>query len=275
MLERGHDLWNIVRKEQPEVLVGIGGAFIAPVGKLTGVPVIVFTDTEHARISNAITFPLASAICTPRCYEDDLGDKQIIYDGYQELSYLHPNRFAPDISELETFGVSEEEPYIVMRLVAWSSGHDIGDSGFGDLQSAITELSRYGKLIISSESPLPPDLAHYATITSYEKIHHLLAFATLYIGESATMASESAILGVPAIFISTSTRGYTNEQERRYGLVYTYSDPNTGQQRGVEKAIELLQRPNLRTEWQMKRQKMLAEMIDVLAFVVEFIESYA
>lgn len=275
MMERGYKLWGVVRRERPAVLVGVGGTFIAPVGKLTGVPVVIFTDTEHARVGNAIAFPLASAICTPRCYEDDLGGKQVAYNGYQELAYLHPERFTPDPSQLKAFGVSPEEPYIVMRLVAWESGHDIGDKGFSHLRSVVETLSHYGRVLISSENPLPPNLAQHSVTVSPEHIHHLLAFAKLFIGESATMASESAILGVPSIFVSASTRGYTNEQERKYGLVYTFSDPKTAQQRAVEKAVELLQRPHLHAEWQAKRENMLSDMTDVTAFVVDVVERYA
>lgn len=275
MVERGYKLWAIVRRERPAVLVGVGGTFIAPVGKLTGAPVVIFTDTERARVGNAIAFPLASAICTPRCYEDDVGGKQVVYNGYQELAYLHPKRFTPDPSQLQPFGVSPEEPYIVMRLVAWVSGHDIGDKGFTNLKAAVETLSHYGHVLISSENPLPADLAQHSVTASPEQVHHLLAFSRLYIGESATMASESAILGVPSIFVSTSTRGYTNEQERKYGLVYTFSDPKTAQQQGVEKAVELLQRPDLHAEWQAKRENMLSEMTDVTAFVVDVVERYA
>ena len=32
-------------------------------------------------------------------------------------------------------------------------------------------------------------------------------YADLFVGESATMASEYAVLGTPAIFVSTSRRG--------------------------------------------------------------------
>jgi predicted glycosyltransferase len=275
MLERGRKLWDIVRSERPAVLTGVGGTFIAPIGKLTGTPVVIFTDTEHARVANAIAFPLADAICTPACYEDQIGRKQVTYSGYQELAYLHPSRFTPDQSQLQPFDVSPEEPYIVMRLVAWASGHDIGDRGLTDLKTAVETLSCYGRVLISSEDPLPPDLSHYGVTVSPEQIHHLLAFATLYIGESATMASESAILGVPSIFVSTSTRGYTNEQGRKYGLVYTFSDPQIAQRQALEKAVELLRRPNSRAEWQIKREKMLNEMTDVTAFIVDIVKQHA
>lgn len=274
MIERGRKLWPLIRKHRPAVLTAIGGTFIAPVGKLAGIPVVVFTDTEHARISNAITFPLADVICTPECYEDRVRYRHKTYPGYHELAYLHPARFTPDPSQLRVFGLSAGEPFIVVRLVAWSSGHDFGDKGLVDLQAAIKKLSVYGRVLITSERPLPEALEPYRVAAGPELIHHLLYYASLFIGESATMASESAILGTPAIFISTSTRGYTNEQGRKYGLVYTFSDPLTGQQQGVDKAVEILANPNAKANWQAKRERMLAEKIDVTQFIVEVVEQY-
>jgi predicted glycosyltransferase len=275
LAERVVKLVAVVRQRRPAVLTGIGGTFIAPVGGLTGIPAVIFTDTEHARISNAIAFPLADAICTPACYEGQAGDKQVTYAGYQELAYLHPGRFTPDPSLLKRFDLKPGETYVVVRLVAWASGHDTGDSGFRDARSLVRQLSCHARVLISSEKDLPPDLIPYRISASPELIHHLLAFAALYIGESATMASESAILGVPAIYVSTSTRGYTNEQERKYGLTYTFSDPQTAQQRGLEKALELLNKPNLRQEWQEKRNRMLRDMVDVTDFIVDAVERHA
>jgi len=274
MLERGSRLWRIVRNERPAVLTGIGGTFIAPIGKVTGRPVVVFTDTEHAKVSNAITFPLAKVICTPACYEDQMRHKHETYAGYHELAYLHPNRFQPDPSALQPFGVSAGEPYIVMRLVAWSSGHDFGDKGFTDLAAVIKILSHYGRVLISSERDLPETLEAYRISTSPEEMHHLLYYARLFVGESATMASESAMLGTPAVFISTSTRGYTNEQESKYDLVYTFSDPINGQRQGLNKTLEILEDPEAKKKWRLKRERMLAEMIDVTEFIVDVVERY-
>jgi predicted glycosyltransferase len=274
LVERTWKLWKIYRRERPAVMTGVGGTFIAPFGKLTNVPVVIFTDTEHAKVSNAFAFPLATAVCTPDCYEKQVGPKQITYPGYHELAYLHPDRFTPDPSQLERFGVRVGEPYIIMRLVSWASGHDFGDSGFTDLKGAVERLSRHGKVLISSENPLPEDLIPHAITASPEQIHHLLAFAALLIGESATMASESAILGNPAIFVSTSTRGYTNEQEHKYDLVFTFSDPVRGQESALVKAEAIFSDPEFKRKWQAKRKRMLADKMDVTRFVVDTVSRY-
>ena len=41
-----------------------------------------------------------------------------------------------------------------------------------------------------------------------------------------------------------------------------------------QKAIELIQQPDLKDQWVRKRQKLLADKIDVTEFMVDFIENY-
>ena len=79
--------------------------------------------------------------------------------------------------------------------------HDYQEEGF-DLKhklKLIQMLSEHGKVLISSESPLPSLLREYQSTIPVNEIHHVMAFASLVIGESATMASEAAVLGVPAV----------------------------------------------------------------------------
>ncbi len=82
------------------------------------------------------------------------------------------------------------------------------------------------------------------------------------------------MLGTPSIFVSTSRRGYTDELESKYGLVYTFSDPEKGQEYALAKAVELLKNENIKSEWREKRLKMLSEKIDVTRFMTDFIEDY-
>src|SRR5262249_29819133 len=153
------------------------------------------------------------------CFEAPVrARRHFSYAGYHELAYLHPVRFTPDPDALRPFSVTADEPFIVVRLVAWGALHDVGDRGFTDVVAAVRRLERHGRVLVTAEGDLPADIASRRITATPEQIHHLLAFARLFIGESATMASESAILGTPAIFVSTSVRGYTNEQERRYDL---------------------------------------------------------
>ena len=264
-----------VRHLKPDVMAGIGGIFIAQVGRLLGVPSVVFTDTENATMSNRLTFPFCTAVVTPDCYEAPVPQaKHITYPGYHELAYVHPDRFTPDPNALRLFGLEPDEPFILMRLVSWGAGHDLHDRGFTRLEPVVERLERFGRVLFSSEANLPPGLAARRLTDHLEHVLHLQAFARLFIGESATMASECACLGTPAIFVSTSTRGYTNEQGGRYGLVYTYSDPETMQERALEKAGEILSDPST-DPWRDRARRLLEDKMDVTGFIVDVVEKHA
>lgn len=264
-----------VRRWRPDVLAAIGGVFVAQAGWICRVPSVVFYDTENATLSNWLTYPFCTTVATPLCYEGRVPPaKHRPYPGYHELAYTHPERFTPDARRLAAFGLEADRPYIVMRLVSWGASHDVGDHGLTQVEDAVRELERFGRVVISAEGPLSPGLEAKRIRGPLEDVLHVLAFAQLFIGESATMASESATLGTPAIFVSTSVRGYTNEQEAKFGLTFTFSDPRTGQREALAKAIEILSDPDARPRWAERRQRMLGEMIDVTQYVVELVESH-
>src|SRR5665811_1442642 len=93
-------IYQIARKNRIQLLTGIHNPCVAHVARLTGAKAIIFTDSEPTQFASAITFPFSDVICTPTCFRHDLGRKQIRFNGYKELAYLHPNWFAPDPSVL-------------------------------------------------------------------------------------------------------------------------------------------------------------------------------
>ncbi len=275
LVTRCFKLWRLTTRFKPDVMVGIAGPGMAHVGWARGIPALVFTDTENATLSNRITFPFATRIFTPSCYEAEVpAAKNVRYDGYHELAYTHPQRFTPDPAVIATWGLDPGDDFIVVRFVSWEALHDTRDHGVTDAVSLVERLRPYGKVLISSEAPLPAELEPHRIVAAPHCIHHLLAFARLFIGESATMASESATLGTPAIFVSTSTRGYTNEEGAKYGLVHTFSDPVHGQEQAVAKALEILADPAAREQAERRRRKLLADKIDVTAYLLEIVAAY-
>ena len=58
---------------RPDALLAIGGVFIAPAGRLSRVPALVFTDTEHVALDRWLTYPLATRIYTPYTFLKDIG----------------------------------------------------------------------------------------------------------------------------------------------------------------------------------------------------------
>lgn len=264
-------IYRKVKEFNPSVLISFGSPYAAIVSKLVNKPYIAFDDTEHAKLEHLMYMPFANNILTPSCFSKNLGKKQIRFNGYMELCYLHPNYFTPKPSVLDLLQLKKDEKYIIMRFVSWNASHDIGHSGLSleMKRKAVKEFSKYARVFISSEGELPQDLKPYELKIPPEKIHDALAFATLFVGEGATMASECAMLGTPAIYVNSLTAGTLEEQED-YGLVYGFRNSE-----GVmDKAFELLKTLNIKQKWQKRRQRMLSDKMDVTAFMVWFVENY-
>jgi predicted glycosyltransferase len=102
-------------------------------------------------------------------------------------------------------------------------------------------------------------------------MHHLMAHCAGFFGESATMASECAVLGVPAVYAANSPRGYTEEQETRYGLVRNVHELTAP---ALEQALDWLLGQTLDAAGR-NRETLLAECVDVAGFVAETVRSAA
>lgn len=270
-------LYAVTKKYKPDILISFFLPFTSHIGKICHKPVIGFTDTENAFINIKIALPFTEIILTPDCYNGNaLKSKQLSFKGYMELCYLHPNRFAPDDSILNLLGVRKNEKYAILRFVSWHASHDIGHQGLhlNMKRLAVREFSKHAKVFISSESELPDDLLPYKINIPPELMHSALFYSSLFYGESATMASECAVLGTPAIYLDNVGRGYTEEEEQKYGLVSNFTESTRDQELSIKKGLNLLNNPKIKDELKEKRRKMLSEKIDVTAFMVWLIENY-
>lgn len=275
LVEHSYKVWQALRRHESQVVVAIAGTFIVYGARLCNIPALVFYDTEHAKLSNRLTYPLATRIYTPRSYRDNLGAKQQRYNGFQELAYLHPKRFLPQPEKLAIEGLEVGEPFTFVRLVSWDSHHDIHDYGVQNPHKIVETLSRYGRVLISAEVQLPDDLKVYQRKGASKDVHHILAHARLCFGESATMASEAAQLGVPAIFLSSSSRGYTDELESRYQMMFNFNGENALEDKALACAEAILSEPESVLLYQERHAKLMSEQIDVTAFIMEEVARYA
>jgi len=275
LLPKDLALLTQARKFRPDMIVSTGSPYGAHVSALLSKPHLIFGDTEHATLIADLTLPFSDAVCTPEAFQGDLGPKHIRYNGYKEIAYLHPNYFAPDPRILDDVGLSASEPYIILRFSAWDASHDVGDHGFalrGDdkILGFCQGLERLGKVVAIGDRPISRQLERYDLKIPPESLHDVLAFAQLYVGEGATMAAEAGVLGVPWIFVSTTSRGFLDEQARRYNLGYWVTRADDA----LHRARTLLSEPNLRANWRARRDSMLLEKIDVVQFILKFIEGW-
>lgn len=264
-------LYNICKGFKPDLFVSPGSPYAAHVSKLMGKKHISFPDTEIAGLVSKIALPFTDKVYTSTSFYIDYGKKHERYNGYLELTYLHPNYFKPNKQTLERYGL--EGDYIILRLSALASHHDINAKGFSfseenELQNFILKLEYYGKVIIFSEKSDWKVIQNHQLDINPRDFHDILFHAKMCIGEGATMASEAAILGVPSLYVSNTERGYLNELEEKYGLVFNISDRDVA----LHKAIDLLNNQNTSVVWRQKRELMLSEKIDVTQYIVRTIE---
>lgn len=283
LLESDFKAFKVARNFKPDILLA-GSPALAHVSKIIGKPHIDFIDTEHADIAYWLTYPFTDAICTPLCFRREIKSKHLIYNGYMELAYLHPNYFRPDPAVLEYLGVSKNDKFIIMRLIAWEATHDIHSRGFPKdfLEKAIKSLEEYGYVFITSEQKLNKNFEKYKIPIAPEKLHSALYYASLYFGEGGTTAVEAALLGTPSVHVeafkiksgevvdATKIHGNFDDLVNKYGMLYTFADPN----KALNKALEILKDENAKREMKRKRERLLKDKIDVTAWMTDFIERY-
>lgn len=264
---------TIALKFKPDIFIAQAFPSIAHTSAILNTPYIVCEDTEIARQLHKFVLPFADVIVTPNCYKDDLGKKHVRFKGFFELAYLHPKNFEPDISVLDDLGIKANDRYVVIRLVSWHAHHDIGHKGINleNIQKLIEEIGEHAKIYISSEYELPDELIKYEIKLSPVKMHDILYYAALYIGESGTMATEAGILGTPSIYISSlaSTMGNFEEMEKKYELMHLYSDPLMA----LNKALEIIKNTSSKNDWRLKRIKMLEDSVDVNELLIDIIKN--
>jgi hypothetical protein len=221
--------------------------------------------------------PYATELLSPDVLKGKQKRKDVIYyPGYHELAYLHPNRFSPDEGVLSEVGLKKGDPYFILRFNAFRAHHDKGIRGLSpeDQKKLVQFLSERGRVLITSERDLVPDLKQYQITISPARIHSLMYYATMFVGDSQTMTSEAAVLGTPSVrFNSFAGKiSYLEEEEHKYGLTFGFKPGHF--EPFLNKIKELLEYKDLKTEWQNRRKIMLNNKIDVTSFWLWFIENY-
>lgn len=268
-------VWQIVRKHHMDV--GVGPSMtLAHVSRLSRMKSVILDDDDDAVEPLFVKYahPFADVILSPDSIRRKA--KQTIYHaGTHELAYLHPNRFTPDKQVLSEVGLRPSEPFFIVRFNAFKAHHDVGAKGLSmeGKRRLINLLSQHGRVFITSERDIEEEFKPYQLHVPQEKIHSLMSYATMFVGDSQTMTSEAAVLGTPAVKCNSfaGRLSVPNELERKYGLCYAFLPEQ--EEAFFAKIEELLAMPDLKAEWQRRRQILLADKIDVTQFLTSFIEN--
>jgi len=270
-------LYKQCKKFKPDILLSLT-PYTAYVSKIIRKPAINFIDDD---IFGDIKYRLMytwfdSAICTPKKFRKNLGKKHIRYNGYHELAYLHPNRFKPNPEILKEMNLNPKDTFFLLRFVSLAAWHDKGKEGWNtdDKLKIVKELEKKGKVFITSEKSLPKELEPYRYSIHPEKIHHIMYYATLFVTDSQTMTTESALLGTPAVrcnsFVGPEDMSNFIELEKDYGLIFSFNNKN----KAFKKIVELINIKDIKTEWNKKRNKLIQEKIDVTKWMIWLAENF-
>lgn len=231
--------------------------------RLHGIPNISFNDDDVDAVPLIAwtSYPFANRILAPA--EIRMGrwsKKANRYAGYHELGYLEPAYFHPDTSVREILGVESEERFAIIRLSAMRAHHDVGEAGISRdaLKALIDTASGRMRVFITSESPLLPEFEHLRLTLAPELIHHALSEASLFIGDSQTMTAEAAVLGTPAVRISSFVgRLSALEDLQRYELAYGFKPDEIQAALGLVR--DLCDNKMAKEAFQGKHKRMLEE----------------
>lgn len=267
LLRREAAMFRLVRRFRPRLIVG-SSPNAARVARLLGARSVILgeDDAKYIPLFRYLAYPLASAIITPDALTgEDYGPRHLRYPSYQKLFYLHPNRFTPDRGILRELSIDHDARYGLIRLSALTAHHDRGMTGMSeDLVRRVIRLVEGDiRVFITSEKPLPAEFEPHRLPISAERVHHALAFAEFFLGDSQSMTVESALLGTPAFKINTFA-GIISviRQLEEYGLAFGY---RPGEEDALLSQLQkALTMPDRHEHYQQLRQRMLSEKIDPL-----------
>lgn len=301
LIEKIFEVLHIARKEKPDILIGSDGV-LAVVGKLIRKPAFECyeDDAEAIALYAKMFFPIYTGVICPECCSAwKWADKKIAYPSYHELGYLHPNQFTPSREKVEAYGIDVDKPYILIRFAQLTAHHDVGIHGINTqiAERMIEMLKPHGRIYITSERPLEPQFEQYRIKINPLDMHHVMAFASLYIGDSQTMAAEAGVVGTPFVRLNdfVGRLSYLHELEAptdytprsdgyvpkidthvpddvHYSLGYGHK---TADVEGFFASIQRwLDTPDRKAICAERRAKMLSEKVDYAKFLTWFIEEW-
>lgn len=261
-------------KYKADVYIGRPSPMMAIASFLHRKKNIAYCDTERSVESLWFSRKLSYKILTPKVYKKDLGEVQMRVETFKELFYLHPKYFKPNPEDLCLVGLKEKEKFTFVRFVAWNASHDLGYKGFSneDKMKLVKHLEKYGKVLISSEEKLPEEFDKYIINVPHTKLHSIMSFAQLFVGDGLTMAAECCVMGVHSIFTSELTSGSSEEMERVYKLLYQITDRDNMLEGTIKKSKELLEKKDLQQLGKKKLEKLLKDKIDINNWWVDYLE---
>ncbi len=276
-LKKDFNLLLFCLKNKPNLLIGTSST-IAHIGWILKIPSLVVNedDAQVVPLFAKLAYPLASVIISPDvCNNGRWENKSVKYNSYHELAYLHPDHFTPKI-DIATSYIDISHPYVLLRFASLGAHHDAGIEGINDdlALRIIKIIQPYANVFITSERKLCDKLEQFRLKINPLDIHHVMAFALMYIGDSQTMAAEAGVLGVPFVRYNdfVGKIGYLSDLEDNFGLGFGIKPRD--KHKFFDTIKILLKKKTLKIEYQQKRKVMLQNKINLSEYLYNLIVNF-
>lgn len=279
MLAEDFHLFKYSSKFKPDLFIGTDIS-ISHVGKLLGIPSIVFNEDDYEinKLFCKATYPFATHIIAPNnCSVGPYERKKIGYDGFQKMAYMHPKFFRFDKSVVEQLGLNGQ-PFFLIRLVNLKAIHDIEGNATGItpdiLRRLIKLLEVKGKVFINAEGEVDSEFENYVIRIKPNKMHSVMAAANLFIGDSQSMSTEAGLLGTPFIRFNdfVGKINVLNDIENIYKLGFGVKTDDID--RLFRLVEEIINTNNIKEIYKTRAQKLFDDKLDVTDFWIWLIENY-
>jgi predicted glycosyltransferase len=253
-------LFQLIRF-RPGISMSLSSPYLALLSSITGITCITYDDTDL----NPRLLPLikrSTCLLSPATYPHKFHDRHFHLPVFKELAYLHPTAFR----------VEKKGKGVFFRITRTDSVHHTSGSRLelNTLINKIEALSQQHPICLSSEVAVECDHIQSVRRADPLHIHRDLAGCKAFWGNSATMAAEAAVMGIPAIFVSAEKFAYISELEA-YGLLFYYHPSQL--QLSLEKLEQILTADLPGEQIRESHARMLKEKIDMTAFMTWLLEN--
>jgi predicted glycosyltransferase len=246
---------------RPDISMSLSSPYLVILSRLFGITCVTFDDTDE----NPRLLPLikkSTYLLSPASYPYKFHKAHFRLPTLKELAYLHPSQFE----------VGKERSGVFFRITRTDSIHHSSGSKleYSGVLEMIGKIGHNYPVFLSLETDQEPEIIKKIRRADPIHIHEELASCKVFWGNSATMAAEAAVLGIPAIFVGAEKFAYIKELET-YGLLF-YFHPNELND-SFKKLDAILKGNPPDSHFINSRELLLREKIDMTAFMIWFVEN--
>ena len=246
---------------RPTVAISLSSPYLAVLSHLLGITCVTYDDTDI----NPRLLPLirqSTYLISPVTYPYKFHKRHFLLPAMKELAYLHPNKFQN----------KKEKSGVFLRVTRTDSIHHSSASklDLGAVDIYMDKLSQTQTIYLSAEMDFGLGRNPSIKLADPLDIHKQLASCRVFWGNSATMAAEAAVLGVPAIIVSAEEFAYLKELES-YGLLFYYHPENILD--SFNKLASILNGDPPESHFMKSRDSLVREKMDMTDFLIWFLEN--